>query len=106
MRAHPGRRHRDAQQLVRTVDNAVDDVLAHAVAAPPAVLRLIRAALPGTERSDCRRELISTFTEATPAERREQKRALLFAAPRTVWTSWAINRERRASAAADRPSDP
>ena len=82
------------ERAVRAVDDLVDYLLDHNpdAAAPPAFLRLVRAALPRTEQLDWWRELCSLFAECTPDERRSQTTSQIVNAPRTVWTSWSTAR--------------
>lgn len=82
------------ERAVRAVDDLVAHLLDHNpdAAAPPAFLRLVRAALPRTEQLDWWRELCSLFAECRPDERRSQTASQIFNAPRTVWTSWSTAR--------------
>jgi hypothetical protein len=82
------------ERAVRAVDNLVDYLLDHspAAAAPPPLLRLVRAALPRTQQLDWWRELCSLFAECEPDERRTQATSQFLNAPRTVWTSWSSAR--------------
>jgi hypothetical protein len=80
----------DAQLLARHIDVVAD----HALARPPAVLHLVRVLLPRSERRDWWRELSSTLAETrSHTERRTHLRSYLTAAPRTIWTSWAVARD-------------
>lgn len=49
-----------------------------------------------SQRRDWWRELSSTLAETrSHTERRTQLRSHLTAAPQTIWTSWAVARQRR-----------
>jgi hypothetical protein len=103
---------RFATSLEHHIDHVLDQAAAAAAAAvgdaPPAILRLLRAALPARQGHEWWREICSLFAEATPTERRTARLNLLTNAPRIIWTSWAQTRQQQAPStrAVSHPSTP
>lgn len=94
------------ERAVRAVDYLVDHLLDHgpsmgAASAPPAFLRVVRAALPPSQQLDWWRELWSLFNECLPDERQAQATSQLLNAPRTIWAGWATARRLKAAPRAD-----
>jgi hypothetical protein len=104
---------RFATNLEHHIDHVLDQAAAAAAAAigdaPPAILRLLRAALPTRQGHEWWREICSLFAEATPTERRTARLNLLTNAPRIIWTTWAQTRQQHhppSTTAASHPSTP
>ena len=102
---------RFATSLEHHIDHVLDQAAAAAAAAvgdaPPAILRLLRAALPARQGHEWWREICSLFAEATPTERRTARLNLLSNAPRIIWTTWAQTRQHASSTSAvSHPSTP
>jgi hypothetical protein len=104
---------RFATSLEQHIDYVLDQAAAAAAAAigdaPPAILRLLRAALPTRQGHEWWREICSLYAEATPTERRTARLNLLTNAPRIIWTTWAQTRHQHhapSTTAVSHPSTP
>jgi hypothetical protein len=107
---HTATAERFATSLEQHIDHVLDQAAAVAAAAignaPPAILRLLRAALPARRRHEWWRETCSLFAEATPPERRAARLNLLANAPRILCISWTTDAASQSPKPSESPAGP